>query len=243
MFFTVRNPMEDENGMGETPCDLTKPRIAPCKNTWKHLQKTVLWCNLKFAQEKGLQFYQTSHAVVLHNTLPAVCIVKVVCVKTKEELFQKGTLSSKIATGCTHRIRTAVNKINETKTQDHLGTHPADRRVAGKLGRTPLTTEFLAYPFDSRPAGYKSAKQGQEVDREVREPPAQGLLPSGLEPDAEDQQVQSRPTPRSSSFGKTLPNSNPPDCNTYMGNRHCLLQLWKKFVKSSQRPLNLWLCV
>ena len=32
--FTRTNPMEDDNGMGETPCDLTKPRIAPSKNTW-----------------------------------------------------------------------------------------------------------------------------------------------------------------------------------------------------------------
>ena len=32
------NPMEDVNGMEETPCDLTKPRIAPYKNTWKRFQ-------------------------------------------------------------------------------------------------------------------------------------------------------------------------------------------------------------
>ena len=50
-------------------------------------------------------------------------------------------------TRCTKRIRTAINKINETKTQDHLGTHQANRRVSGKLGTTPLTTEFLANPF------------------------------------------------------------------------------------------------
>ena len=69
---------------GATPCDLTKPRIAPYKNTRKRLETTVLWCNLKFAQEKGLQFYQTrSHAVVLYNTLPAVCNEKAVCMKQR----------------------------------------------------------------------------------------------------------------------------------------------------------------
>ena len=41
VFFTTVNPMEDGNGMGETPCDLTKPRIAPYKNIWKHFQDTV----------------------------------------------------------------------------------------------------------------------------------------------------------------------------------------------------------
>ena len=57
VFFTTVNPMEDVYGMGETPCDLTKPRIAPCKNTWKHFQNSVFWCNLKLAQERGCNFY------------------------------------------------------------------------------------------------------------------------------------------------------------------------------------------
>ena len=84
MFFTTVNPMEDDDGMGETPRDLTKPWIAPYKNTWKHFQNTVYRCNLKVAQGRGLQFDQTrSHATVLCNTLPAVCIEKAVCVKTK----------------------------------------------------------------------------------------------------------------------------------------------------------------
>ena len=66
VFSTTVNPMEDVHGMGQTPCDLTKPRIAPYKNIWKRLQNTVFWCKLKLAQERGLQFYQTrTHAVVL----------------------------------------------------------------------------------------------------------------------------------------------------------------------------------
>ena len=81
--------------MGETPRDLTKRRIAPYKNTWKRL--TVCWCNLKLAQEKGLQFHQTrSHAVFLHNTLLAVCIVKAVCMKTQDELYQKVRLTPRV---------------------------------------------------------------------------------------------------------------------------------------------------
>ena len=40
-------------------------------------QNTVYWCNLKLAQRKGLQFYQTrSNAIVLFNTLLAICIEK-----------------------------------------------------------------------------------------------------------------------------------------------------------------------
>ena len=83
--------------MEETPRDLTKPRIAPHKNTWKRLQNMVYWCNLKLAQEKGSHFYQTrSHAVVLHNTQPAACIEKAVCMKTQEELYQKVRLTPRL---------------------------------------------------------------------------------------------------------------------------------------------------
>ena len=97
VFFTTVKPVDDEYGMGETPRDLTKPRIAPNKNTWKRLQNTVLWCNLKLAQEKGLQFYQTrSHAVVLYNTLPAACIEKAVCIKNTDELHQKVRLTPRV---------------------------------------------------------------------------------------------------------------------------------------------------
>ena len=42
------------------------------------------------AQRKGLQFYQTrSHAIALSSTLPAICLKKMVCMKTGEELHWK----------------------------------------------------------------------------------------------------------------------------------------------------------
>ena len=90
VFFTVVNPMDDEQGLGETCCDLSKARIAPYKNTWKPLQDTVYWCNLLLAQEGGLQFYQTrSNAVVLYDTLPAEFIEKAICMVTTETLYEK----------------------------------------------------------------------------------------------------------------------------------------------------------
>ena len=86
------NPKEDVSA-----CDLTKPRIAPYKHTWKRLQSTVIWCSLKLAQEKGLQIYQIrSHAVVLYNTLPAACIEKAVCMKTQDELHHKVRLTTRV---------------------------------------------------------------------------------------------------------------------------------------------------
>ena len=97
VFFTIVNPMEDENFVEETSCDLTKPRIAPYKNTGKPHQNTIYWCNWKLAQENGLLFYQTrSHAIVLYGTPPALCIEKVVCMKTKDELYQKVRLTPSV---------------------------------------------------------------------------------------------------------------------------------------------------
>ena len=97
MFFTSVNPMEDENCVEETSCDLTNPRTVLFKNTWKPHQNSVCWCNLKIAQEKGLLFYQTrSHAIVLCDTLPAVCIEKVVCMKTKDEQYQEVRLTPRV---------------------------------------------------------------------------------------------------------------------------------------------------
>ena len=54
----------------------------------------MYWCNLKLAHKRGLQCYQTrSHAIVLYSALPAICIEKAVCMKTKEELYHKVYLS------------------------------------------------------------------------------------------------------------------------------------------------------
>ena len=46
--------------------------------------------NLKLAQQRGLQLYQTrSNAVILHDTLRAEFIEKAICTKTKDQLYQK----------------------------------------------------------------------------------------------------------------------------------------------------------
>ena len=90
VFFTVVNPMDNQDCLGETLCDLSQARIAPYKNTWKRFQDTVCWCNLKLAQQRGLHFYQTrSNAVILYDTLAAEFIEKAICMKTKDQLYQR----------------------------------------------------------------------------------------------------------------------------------------------------------
>ena len=53
-------------------------------------QNTVNWVDINFAQKKGLKFYQTrSNAIILHETLPAFCIPKVVRMETGEVIYEK----------------------------------------------------------------------------------------------------------------------------------------------------------
>ena len=85
VFFTAVNPMDDDQSMEEIRCDLAKPRIAPCKNTWKPVQITVYWCNLKLTDLR----IAISSNIVRYNTQLAICIEKAVCMKTEEELFHK----------------------------------------------------------------------------------------------------------------------------------------------------------
>ena len=90
MSFTAVNPMYANQDLEEVQYDLDKPRFTVNKNTWRNHQNTVFWCNLKLLQRKGLQFYKIrSHAIALFSTLPAICVEKVVYMKTGEILYGK----------------------------------------------------------------------------------------------------------------------------------------------------------
>ena len=89
VLFTAVHPMFVDQHK-EVEYDLTKPRIAVYKHNWKVHQNTVYWCNLRVAQSKGLQLYRTrSNAIILFNTLPALCIEKVVNMKSGGEVYSK----------------------------------------------------------------------------------------------------------------------------------------------------------
>ena len=128
--------MDDDQSMEESRCDLDKPY----KNTWRPHQNTVKWYNLKLAQKKGLQFRQTrSHAIVLYNTLPAICIDKAVCMKTKEELYHKGYQSPWLP-----RVKLKPNS-NLIKKQENPQTTKAYREVTAKPAAATSTMEYPAY--------------------------------------------------------------------------------------------------
>ena len=51
---------------------------------------TVYWVDINLALRKGLKIFQTrSNAIILHETLPACCIPKVVRMETREAIYEK----------------------------------------------------------------------------------------------------------------------------------------------------------
>ena len=133
MFFTVVNPMDNQDGLGETLCDLSKARL-----------NTVFWCNLKLSQQRGLQFYQTrSNAVLLYDTLPAEFIEKAICMKTKDQLHQRESeiLRPRVVLGANSQsgsqdlpVQEARSSWESQQTAESYGetrSNTADYRVLG----------------------------------------------------------------------------------------------------------------
>ena len=60
--------------------------------------KYGFWCNLKLAQESGLQFHQTR---IVHKTHFSPFALRTRYIENEGVALPKGTLNSKISTGCT----------------------------------------------------------------------------------------------------------------------------------------------
>ena len=70
--------------------DLNAPRhVQYMHKAWKKHQNTMYWVDINLALRKGLKFYQTLNAIILHETLPACCIPKVVRMETREVITRK----------------------------------------------------------------------------------------------------------------------------------------------------------
>ena len=82
VFFLPVDPMNNEHKDPDL-IDLEAPRLAQYMHkAWKN---TVYWVDIDLAIQKGLKFCQTqSNAIILHETLPAYCISKVVRMETGE---------------------------------------------------------------------------------------------------------------------------------------------------------------
>ena len=90
VFFLPVDPM-DKNHKDPDKIDLNKPRHAQYMHkAWKKHQNTVYCVDINLAVKKGLKFYQTrSNAIILHETLSAYSIPKVVRMETGEVIYEK----------------------------------------------------------------------------------------------------------------------------------------------------------
>ena len=80
VFFTAVNPMLTDQHR-ERDYDVTKPRIAVYKHTWKYTKITVYWCNLS----EGCPEYRLavlSKAIIFFTTLHLRC-VSISCITAK----------------------------------------------------------------------------------------------------------------------------------------------------------------
>ena len=97
IFFLPVDPM-DKNHKDPDTIDLNAPRHAQYMHkAWKRHQNAVYWVDINLALKKGLKFYQTrSNAIILHETLPAYCIPKVVRMETGEVIYEKVYMSPRL---------------------------------------------------------------------------------------------------------------------------------------------------
>ena len=97
VFFLLVDFMDKEHKDLDT-IDLEAPRLAQYMHkAWKKQQNTVHFVDINLAQRKGLKFYQTrSNAVILHETLSAYCIPKVVVMESGEIKYEKVFVSPRL---------------------------------------------------------------------------------------------------------------------------------------------------
>ena len=151
--------------------DLDKPRITVYKNNWRIHQHTVYWWNLKLAQEKGLQFYQTrSHTVVLYNTLLAIRIEKVLYMNTGEEphckVYQSPRLPRAVLTPNLHHGRQDPPSPDARKSTDHQ----REQSVYRETCRSLLENTRRKHPGESQRWRYRESCRGNVEYRISRFP-------------------------------------------------------------------------
>ena len=77
VFFTAVNPMTDSQE--DEPLDVRKPRKVLYRTKWKVFQDALCWINLRNAQDKGSELWQTRfNAIIYEDSVPVDCVERVV---------------------------------------------------------------------------------------------------------------------------------------------------------------------
>ena len=141
VLFLLVDTMEQNHQDPET-IDLNAPRHAQYMHkSWKRHQNTVYWIDINLALKKGLKFYQTrSNAILLHETLTAYCIPKVVRMETGEVIYEKVYASPRSPP----KISLKHDWMKE------LGSEHAQRSEVGKLSRSFQSNRSTPNPDHDR---------------------------------------------------------------------------------------------
>ena len=141
VFFLPVDPM-DKSHNDPKVIDLNVPRHAQyLHKAWKRHQDAENWVDINLAIKKGLTFYQTrSNTIILHETLPAYCIPKVVRMETGEVLYEKVYMSP--------RPPPKISLKHEWKRE--LGSDHAQRAEAGQLSRSFQANQPTPNPICER---------------------------------------------------------------------------------------------
>ena len=111
-FFTIVNPMDNQNGSGETLCDLSQARIAPYKKL-ETLSEYNILVQSEARSTKRTAILSMSNAVNLYDTLPAEFIEKAICMKED----QRSALSKE---SVVLRPRVVLKAISQCGSQELL---------------------------------------------------------------------------------------------------------------------------
>ena len=123
------------------------------------------------------------------TTLPAACIEKAVCMKN-QELYQKVRF--------TPRVRRVVLKSNSQYGQQDLRCQDArssweassDSKSHGEICDNTVDYRISGVPLSAvEQQDTTRENKGKKLIEKFENHQHKGILPSGLEPDAEDQQV------------------------------------------------------
>ena len=227
VFFTSVNPMDGDQGIEETRCNLDERKIVPYKNTWRPHQNTVYWFNLKLAHHT--QSFSTTHC--LRFVLRKQYAWRLEMKYTKKYIFLQGCLEL-----YWNRIRQVDSRINLIKKQEDPLTTKAHPAVAGNPKQQHWLRNTRHTSICCPATGHESQRNSPKVDSAVRVPPEQGVFPEGLEKDRGAERVQRRVEEvdhRHEQYGdlralRNLFQETMPRLCLKLGDWHCLLFLWKK---------------
>ena len=163
-FFTAVDPLHEPRV--DPPYTTDQPRMVPYTNR-RRPQDAVYWFDLKMAQEKGLHWYfgQTiSNAIILNNSMPADCLVKVVKRNHEVRLHQRTQRITGYTKGVVQRATWRQDQLSSEEPEAcclKLGpSNPGETQPNPNDVGTPNRHSISV----SAPSRIRSGRKSEEID-------------------------------------------------------------------------------